>query len=60
MFKHQAATYRNINGRRYTNWTDLCYSDEENAKIVSEAKKQFKFVRIVRRDADLKAVFVSN
>ena len=60
MFKHQANCYRNINGVRYENFSDLCESEMEK-QIISEAKAQFKNVRVMLRDKDgLKAVFVAN
>ena len=60
MFKHQANCYRNINGVRYENFSDLC-EPEMAEQIILEAKKQYKNVRVILRDKDgLKAVFVAN
>lgn len=59
-YKHQGSCYRNIDGRKYEDYSDLCYADEENKKIIKEAKEKYRFVRVIKRSEDLKAVFVSN
>ena len=58
-FKHQAHCYRNIGGVRFENHADLIYGEEENAKVVAEARAKYRRVRIIKRDVDLKAVFVA-
>ena len=67
--KHQSSCYRNIGGKRYKNYSDLFYSDEENNRIINEAKKNNKNVRVMFRSNEiqndgsvfkLRAVFVNN
>ena len=58
MYKHQSNCYRIINGKRYENYSDLCFTEDENVKRITEAKKQFKSVRIMTRGDGLKAIFV--
>lgn len=47
-FKHQSQCYRNINGVKFKNGADLIYSDEENQRLIKEAKSQYKKVRIIK------------
>lgn len=56
--KHQTNCYRNINGVRYENYSDLIYSEEENKSVIAEAKKRFPRVRVIDRGG-FKAVFVA-
>ena len=67
--KHQSLCYRNIAGRKYTNYADLIYSKKENERVVEEAKSKYKYVKVLFRSKEvsangsifiLKAVFVSN
>lgn len=67
--KHQSGCYRNIKGIKYTNYADLFYEEEENKKVIEEAKSNFKYVKVLFRSNEvsadgsvfkLKGVFVSN
>lgn len=59
--KHQIKCYRNIGGKKYTNYADLIMSDEENEKVLVEAKSTFFFVKKIKHHSgEYYQVFVSN
>lgn len=41
------------------NECDLCFSDDENKRIVLEAKKEYKYVRQIKHNAGYNQLFVS-
>lgn len=45
--KHQSKCYRYLLGRRYENYCDLIMGDDENKKAIAEARRTFKYVRVV-------------
>lgn len=56
--KHQTKCYRTINGEKLVNYCDLIMSDEENEKMISEAKQKFKKVRKIKRPEGYHQLFV--
>lgn len=56
--KHQTQCYRTINGVKMMNYCDLIMSDEENEKIIKEAKEKFKRVRKIKHPAGYHQLFV--
>lgn len=46
--KQQDKCYRVINGQRLVNYCDLIMSEEENEKVIAEAKLAYKTVRKVK------------
>lgn len=46
--KHQSNCYRVLNGEKFINWCDLIFEDEENERIIKEARQKFRKVRKIK------------
>lgn len=46
--KHQNNVYRVINGQKLVNYCDLIYDDNENERVIAEAKLAYKTVRKIK------------
>jgi hypothetical protein len=57
--KHQSQCYRTIKGQRLLNYCDLIMSDEENNKVIAEAKKKYKIVRKLKHPSGYYQLFIS-
>lgn len=57
--KHQEKCYRNIGGRKMENYSDLCMTEEENEKIIKEAKEIYKYVRKIKHPEGYHQLFVA-
>lgn len=57
--KNQTKCYRNIDGRKYVNYSDLIQGAEEVEKIIAEAKAQYTFVRQIAHPDGYNQLFVS-
>lgn len=57
--KNQTKCYRNIDGRKYTNYSDLIQGSEEVEKIIAEAKAQYTYVRQIPHPDGYSQLFVS-
>lgn len=57
--KHQSACYRNIGGVKYTNYCDLIYGDEENARMITTAKSLYHLVRKIKHPDGYYQLFVA-
>jgi len=57
--KHQCQCYRNLNGKKYTNYCDLIMDEEENQKVIEEARAQFDSVRKIKHPEGYYQLFVA-
>lgn len=57
--KHQSQCYRIFKGIRYKNFCDLIMSDEENEKMVIQAKNEYVYVRQIKHPDGYNQLFVS-
>lgn len=46
--KHQGNCYRNIGGKKYTNYADLIMGEVENAQVIQEARATGRSVRKIK------------
>lgn len=60
MVKHQQKCYRVIKGIRHTNYADLIYGEDENVKVIEEAKREYASVKVINHwTKEYKQVFVA-
>ena len=57
--KNQQECYRNFGGKRYTNYSDLIQSEEEQAAIIAEAKRLYNSTRKILHPDGYYQLFVS-
>lgn len=58
--KHQGNCFRNINGRKYINYSDLIQSESEQAAIIQDAKKHYTHIRKIKHPSGYYQLFVSD
>jgi hypothetical protein len=60
MIKHLNNCYRNIKGVAYKNHADLIYGDDENKKVIEDARREFKHVKLIKHwTGDFHQIFVA-